>query len=82
MPPNGLPFSCRKRAQDDLKSSDLAREAVGWNGGFGGASQSALGCGLFSAKLVSSCFMSHSAGLCLGSNTSGNMRGKPSNVAH
>jgi hypothetical protein len=36
MPPNGLPFSCRKRAADHLqKPNDLAREAVSCNGGLG-----------------------------------------------
>jgi hypothetical protein len=35
--PNGLPFSCRKRATEMCqKRPDLAREAVGWNGGLGG----------------------------------------------
>jgi hypothetical protein len=32
-----LPFSCRKRAADHFqKANDLAREAVGCNGGLGG----------------------------------------------
>jgi hypothetical protein len=35
MPPNGLPFSCRERCTDGQKANDLAREAVGWNGGLG-----------------------------------------------
>src|SRR6266540_6293264 len=36
LPPNGLPFSCRERAADHLqKANDLARAAVGWNGGLG-----------------------------------------------
>jgi hypothetical protein len=35
-PPNGLPFSCGKRATTSLqKANDLAREAVGCNGVFG-----------------------------------------------
>jgi hypothetical protein len=34
--PNGLPFSCRKRAAETCqKAFDLARAAVGWNGGLG-----------------------------------------------
>jgi hypothetical protein len=36
-PPNGLPFSRRKRtAETYQKANDLGREAVGWNGGLGG----------------------------------------------
>ena len=31
-----MPFSRRERATDSQKSPDLAREAVGWNGGLGG----------------------------------------------
>jgi hypothetical protein len=34
--PNGLPFSRRERQNHLPKSTDLAREAVGWNGVFGG----------------------------------------------
>jgi hypothetical protein len=35
--PNGLPFSCRERAAETRqKPNDLAREAVGCNGGLGG----------------------------------------------
>jgi hypothetical protein len=34
-PPNGLPFSCRKRCTDCQNRNDLVREAVGWNGGLG-----------------------------------------------
>ena len=35
--PNGLPFSCRKRTVTAYqKANDLAREAVGCNGGLGG----------------------------------------------
>jgi hypothetical protein len=35
---NGTPFSCRERVVRYLqKPNDLAREAVGWNGGFGDA---------------------------------------------
>jgi hypothetical protein len=34
--PNGLPFSCRKRWNNLQKANDLVREAVGWNGVFGG----------------------------------------------
>jgi hypothetical protein len=31
-----LPFSCRKRTATDFQNADdLAREAVGWNGGLG-----------------------------------------------
>jgi hypothetical protein len=38
MLPNGLPFSCRERvAQICQKANDLAREAVGCNGGLDGA---------------------------------------------
>jgi hypothetical protein len=34
--PNGLPFSCRKRAaQDVIKKASISREAVSWNGVFG-----------------------------------------------
>src|SRR5687768_7861898 len=34
--PNGLPFSCRERAGETCrKPNDLAREAVGCNGGLG-----------------------------------------------
>jgi hypothetical protein len=37
-PPNGWPFSRCERAADALqKPNDLAREAVGWNGVFGGS---------------------------------------------
>jgi hypothetical protein len=40
LPPNGLPFSCRERAVYHLqKANDLAREAVGCNGGLGGESR-------------------------------------------
>src|SRR5688572_20271924 len=36
-PPNGVPFSCCKRAaQNSSKRHDLARTAVSWNGVFGG----------------------------------------------
>jgi hypothetical protein len=36
MPPNALPFSRRKRiAKNCQKANDLARAAVGWNGGLG-----------------------------------------------
>ncbi len=39
-PPNGLPFSRRKRATKTCQNAyDLGREAVGWNGVFGGGSQ-------------------------------------------
>jgi len=34
-PPNGLPFSCRERWNNLQNTTDLAREAVGWNGMFG-----------------------------------------------
>jgi hypothetical protein len=35
--PNGLAFSCRERAVDQLQNTnDLAREAVNCNGLFGG----------------------------------------------
>jgi hypothetical protein len=35
--PNGLPFSCRKRAATACQNTnDLVRAAVGWNGGLGG----------------------------------------------
>ena len=34
-PPNGLPFSRRKRCTDCQNTNDLAREAVGCNGGLG-----------------------------------------------
>jgi hypothetical protein len=35
-----LPFSCRKRATNNRqKPNDLAREAVGCNGGLGGMTQ-------------------------------------------
>jgi hypothetical protein len=40
MQPNGLPFSCRERIwQCFQKSHNLAREAVGWNGGLGARGQ-------------------------------------------
>jgi hypothetical protein len=40
MPPNGLPFSCRERAAETCqKANDLAREAVGCNGGLGARGQ-------------------------------------------
>jgi len=39
-PPTGLPFSRRERAgRDCQKTNDLAREAVGCNGVFGGSSR-------------------------------------------
>jgi hypothetical protein len=42
LPPNGLPFSHRKRtARECQKAFDLAREAVGWNGGLGGLATNA-----------------------------------------
>ncbi len=43
LPPNGLAFSCRKRARNDLqKTNDLAREAVGCNAGLGAHGFTAL----------------------------------------
>ncbi len=39
VPPNGLPFSCRKRAAETCQNAnDLVRAAVGCNGGLGRAS--------------------------------------------
>jgi len=41
-PPNGLPISCRERASKYCqKANDLAREAVGCMGLFGGTSDKA-----------------------------------------
>jgi hypothetical protein len=42
-PTDGLPFSRRERAGQSLQNvNDLAREAVGWNGLFGGMPMSTL----------------------------------------
>jgi hypothetical protein len=55
LPPNGLPFSCRERCRATQNTNDLAREAVGCNGGLGGSLivlHGAISFGLVSASMI------------------------------